>query len=451
VNDASHNTKSDLFALLCVSACYLAIGIKFFRFISRYAVNLFITDQWDFHRATLFEDHSLWDIFRWQHGPHRQGMGGVISKLLDPFFDWSSRSQSFEAGAIILLAAIFALYLKWRLFGHIDYLDAAIPLLFLTRNQFEVLIGATNLAHGPVPLLLIMLYCLALTIQTALARYACVIITNFLLIYTGFGLLAGFFTPVLLLLEYLQLRRSSPAHTKFCVMALGLSALSLLSFFAGYRFDPAAGCFSIQSGNPVEYVRFAALILANFVGAKGVTLLSVICGGLILGALLLVFALGVWRLSSTLVIDKKIPAVLTVLAAYSLLFCASAAIGRICFGMEAAQQSRYMTYLIPGFLALYFAATLIGSASRNRYMLRSAVLLVVTWSCLHLHTWDWLTARNHSRDRSAWRQCYLKLESIDQCTALTGFEVHPSQETTHLKEKLAFLKQRHLNLYSAQK
>src|SRR5256885_2369142 len=204
-NDTPQTTRSDLLSLLLVLSCYAAISIKFFRFISQYAVNLFITDQWDFHRATLFEEHSFWEIFRWQHGPHRQGLGGVISKLVDPFFHWSSRAQSFEAGIIILLAAIFALYLKRRLFGRIDYFDVAIPLLFLTRNQFEPLIAATNISHGPVPLLLMMFYCLAWTLQHRLARYICIVTVNFLLIYTGFGIFAGFITPVLLLFEYFHL------------------------------------------------------------------------------------------------------------------------------------------------------------------------------------------------------------------------------------------------------
>jgi hypothetical protein len=432
------------FLLLCV--CYIIVGIKFFRFISRYAVNLFITDQWDFHRATLFEDHSLWEIFRWQHGPHRQGLGGVISKLVDSYFQWSSRAQSFEAGAIILLAAIFALCLKRRLFGRIDYFDSAIPLLFLTRNQFEPLIAATNISHGPVPLMLVILYCLAWTLQSAPARYVCILPLNFLLIYTGFGVFAGLLTPVLLLLEYLHLRRSI-GGANFCIAAVALSALSLFSFFIGYRFDPAADCFANRTSNPVEYIWFVALMFANFVGAKSTKILPTIIGGLILAALAVVLTRGAQQLFRLSAPQTKICLVVTSLSAYVLLFCANAAIGRICFGVDAAQQSRYMTYLIPGFLALYFSATALRTAPQH-YLLRLVVLLIIGWSSLHLHNWDWLTARNHSRDRTGWRECYLKLESVDQCTAMTGFEVHPSPEGTHLKEKLDFLKQRHLNLYA---
>jgi hypothetical protein len=223
--------------------------------------------------------------------------------------------------------------------------------------------------------------------------------------------------------------------------------LSLLSFFIGYRFDPAAGCFATRSGDPIRYLAFIALMFANFVAFKGATLLPGIIGGLILAALLVLLARGIQQMGRSSVEYESTPVVITALAGYALLFCANAAIGRICLGLEAAQQSRYMIYLIAGFLALYFGATATG-IPRGRSLMRSTVLLVIAWSSLHLHTWDWLTAKNHSRDRTAWRECYLKFESIDQCTTITGFQVHPSPEGTHLKEKLDFLKQKHLNLYA---
>src|SRR5438045_4056991 len=106
------------FLLLCV--CYIVVGAKFFRFISRYSVNLFYWDHWDFENGPLFEHHSLWEIFRWQHGPHRQGLGGVVSALVDPLFHWSSRAQAFEAGILVLLASFCALWLKRRVCGRLE-------------------------------------------------------------------------------------------------------------------------------------------------------------------------------------------------------------------------------------------------------------------------------------------------------------------------------------------
>jgi hypothetical protein len=79
---------------------------RLFRLISRYAVNLFFSDQWGFNRATLFERHSLWEMFRWQHGPHRQGAGALVSYFLEPHFSWSSRTESFLIGGLIVTNAL---------------------------------------------------------------------------------------------------------------------------------------------------------------------------------------------------------------------------------------------------------------------------------------------------------------------------------------------------------
>src|SRR5438552_19010035 len=43
-----------------------------------------------------------------------------------------------------------------------------------------------------------------------------------------------------------------------------------------------------------------------------------------------------------------------ILVSFSLLFAASAAVGRLCLGPYAAFTSRYCTLLIPAFLAIYF-------------------------------------------------------------------------------------------------
>src|SRR4051794_13272682 len=95
---------------LLVAIVFVIYAVRLFRLISRYAVNIFFADQWDFNNATLFERHSLWQIFRWQHGPHRQGAGALFERLVDPLFGWNSRTESFVVGGLIVAAAIFALW-----------------------------------------------------------------------------------------------------------------------------------------------------------------------------------------------------------------------------------------------------------------------------------------------------------------------------------------------------
>ena len=57
---------------LLLAAAFAGLATRMFFLISQYAVNIFYSDQWEFNDATLFQKHSLWQMFSWQHGPHRQ-------------------------------------------------------------------------------------------------------------------------------------------------------------------------------------------------------------------------------------------------------------------------------------------------------------------------------------------------------------------------------------------
>jgi hypothetical protein len=199
-----------------VAALFLLLSQRLMTLISSYAVNIFSMDEWDFHGATLFEKHSLWEMFRWQHGPHGQGMGALLAYFAEPHFQWNSRSEAFLAGIIVILAAVCALYLKTRLFGPIGFYDVCIPLIFLNPLQHESLFGTTNFAHGPLPVLLVLLYCLAWTISSAPVRYSLVLFINFATIYTGFGLFLGIITPIALAADYWlnSERCSAPLKTR---------------------------------------------------------------------------------------------------------------------------------------------------------------------------------------------------------------------------------------------
>jgi len=448
--DAQIKARSELGPLLLICACYLVVGTKFFAFISRYSVNLFFWDHWDFENGPLFERHTLWEIFRWQHGPHRQGFGGLFSALIDPQFHWSSRAQSFEAGILVLLASLCALWLKRRLWGRIEYFDAAIPLLFLVRNQAEAFTAGANIAHGPMPLLLVVLYCLAWTVRDTKWRYTLVVILNFLLIYTGFGIFMGIVTPLLLLIQSFYGAEAPNAQRIYSLLAFVAAASSFASFLIGYPFNPAADCFSTRPQNPVLYLWFVTLMFANFAGIKGIGPLPIVIGALLGFAILTSFVFAMSRVLAQRKENHERYLVIAALSGYALLFCVNTAVGRICLGLDHGQAPRYVVYLITGMLAFYFVLILIPKSQTRNFAL-SAFLMLAAWCSLHLDTWTWLSARNRAHDQRAWRECYLKRESVEECDAITGSKIYPWPDTTHLQEKLQFLKQNHLNLYSDQK
>src|ERR1039458_8579996 len=161
---------------LAVAVVFGALTFRLFRLTATHAVNIFYWDQWDFDDATLFQQHSLWEIFRWQHGPHRQGLGGQLSALIEPWFRWNSHSEAFVATGIAVVGGLCMLYLKNRLFGPLAWTDVAIPMIALTPAQWEALWSSVNYAHGNFPVLLIVLYCLAWTWRNERAKYAPIVI-----------------------------------------------------------------------------------------------------------------------------------------------------------------------------------------------------------------------------------------------------------------------------------
>lgn len=435
-------------AITVVCATFFFLGLRIFRLISRYAVNIFFYDQWDFDNATLFEGHSLWQIFRWQHGPHRQGLGGVLSKILEPFIRWNSRSEAFAIGAIIIIAGICAVYLKKRMYGSIGYSDILIPVIFLTPSQFETWVINTNPSHGALPVLLTILYCVAWTVPGVVARYAWIIIINFLLIYTGFGIFIGVITPPLIAIDYFRRDRIlRTAYRAASISAFVLSVASILSFFVSYKWQPAVDCFSPQPQNPIKYIAFVGFMFANLAGVKGIASDARLVGGTLLVGIIAALGVSLKRILSAGEDFRPNNAVIAILLSFCLLFCLNTAIGRLCLGLEAAQASRYVPYLVLGFLGLYFSVLSLREQA-VRLLLVAALLLLAISSSYRMNWLDWEKMRTYSHGKKAWRECYLKNHDIEQCNVQTQFQIYPWPEGTRLQQKLHYLEQKKLNLFA---
>ena len=431
---------------LLVIGVSMILAARLFVLVSRNAVNIFFNDQWDFYDATLFQKHPLWEMFRWQYGPPRLGLGLLLSKLLEPYFHWNSRGEALLATAIVTVAAVAALFLKTRLWGRLRWFDLAIALIFFTPAQFESLWITPNFSHGPLPLLLIVLYCLALSCEAASTRYALALILNFAAIYTGFGLFIGFITPLWLLLDYYS-RRESRQGANWPLVFLALSLASLGSFFAGYRLDPDAACFSLEPHGAARYLNFAALLLAHFFGARGARPIgSLLLGGALLAAMMFVVVSFAWRFLETknYAARNLIPAVLT---GYGLIFCASTAYGRACFGSYVAFSSRYTEYVELAMLGLYFY-TLGLRGLWTRKVFPGLLLMLLLIGALAIPQQDRDDMRYYHEKKENWRNCYLKTEDLQGCDLAVHFGVYPLAERTGLKEKLEYLKRTKQNLYS---
>lgn len=427
-----------------VAALSLVLFGRLWIFVRKNAVNVLFWDQWLFYMP-LFEGASPWTIFRWQHGPHRQGVGFLLDSWLAAYTGWNTRIEALAIAATMFAAMWVALLVKKRLFSRITYYDLAVPPLFLTLGHYEMLIGPSNPSHGSMPLLLVMLYCLAWTIRRPAAKYLLALLLNFLLVYTGFGLFAGIITIVLLGAECV-LKARAHAPLRWPLTALVVSLLSFGSFFIGYTHQPAVECFQFPHPNLLHYPWYAALILANFVHVQGAHLWASAVGVVLLMLFvwpLLAHVLRLWRTQ----LSDSLSLVIVILSSFSLLFIATAAVGRVCLGMDTAIASRYVPYVIPGFLALYLhLLTLQWARWRSASLI--VLCLVALYAGVGMTKLDrggvyWLR-----EGKAAWKACYLEREDVELCAKETGFPISPHPRELRLEQRLNYLKKNKLNLYA---
>ncbi len=235
-----------------ITAVYLGLSARLLFHIHQHAANMLFLDQWDFY-TPLFRGEDLWTLFRWQHGPHRMGIGLVLTKIVAELSRWDTRVESLVIGGVMVLNALLALVLKKRITGRWEWWDGVVPLLFLSMGQASIFLITPNLSYAAVPLLLLLLYGHCLTLRNPLQRYACILVINFLSIYTGFGIFLGLITPVIIGSACMKWNTRSRRVFYLLVGFLFLSLLSLASFFVGWRLNPAVGCFQFPHPRPHEY------------------------------------------------------------------------------------------------------------------------------------------------------------------------------------------------------
>ncbi|MGA7907444.1 MAG: hypothetical protein WCA16_08580 [Candidatus Sulfotelmatobacter sp.] len=442
-NSGGVHTRNILPVLVVVGVIGV-LGARFLGVIRKYSVNLLYLDQWGYLTPFFRHQPSIAELFFRQHGPHREGIGLIADKFLYPLTHWNSRVDSFLIGASIFAAMLLALLLKCKLYGALSSSDVAIPVIFLSLAQYETLVSVPNPAHSAFPLLLLMLYCLALLGHNWMLRYACVLVLNYLLIYTGFGLFMGLVTVGLFLLEcFWCWRHMTSVPLPPALAGLSVAAVSFASFFVHYTFNPAADCFEIPHRHLLQYPRFMALMFSGFVVPRP---LSVSLRMTVLGASILLVAVSVFCLHLVQLLKhphSETHLIGAVLLGFCLLFATNTAVGRLCQGLDKAYRSRYCTLLIPGFLAIYFYLL-----SKSWHGKRSLVLAV--WVLLLLPAalrkprieLEWLSSRE-----LAWAACYVRTESISYCNQSADLVLNPYPERVGLQQKLDYLKQHRLNLF----
>src|SRR5712692_3968691 len=161
----------DRLARLLPILLLVALAIRLFVFVDRWAVNVLFRDQWDLLIAAIYSATG-----------------------------WNTRVEIFALAGIVVLASAIALSMVRRSCGPSGW-DVCVPLICLTTAQVEIFASTPNPAHGALPFLFIMFCAWSWTVQREPARTACASLANFCAVSTGFSWFVGLITPILFLLD----------------------------------------------------------------------------------------------------------------------------------------------------------------------------------------------------------------------------------------------------------
>jgi hypothetical protein len=425
-------------AFLAVAA-FVVLSARLLAYVREYSVDILFWDQWDFLEG-LFAETDGWTLFRWQHGPHRQGLGGLVLRAVYALTRWSVRAEVMASASIVIAAAGLALITLWRLTRTPSWTDATVPLLCLTPAMGEIFVGASNPAHGPLPMLLVFGLACAWTLHSPIARALCVSLLGFLGTFTGFGFFVGLVNPVLFAAELIHAPEGRTRTS--AAFGLGASVLTLVTFFWGWKFFTAAPCFQFPHPRPYEYLTYSGLILGHPLGMNrlgGVR--SLLAPTLAVGSLVLA-GWALWRLFKY---DSPVERVITLLIGFTTIFAFNTAVGRVCFGVETAATSRYVPYAVPGWIGVLVIARLWVRAP-ERWMLVATLLVFAATRAFQTRADDRM-GREFAEGKRRWAECYRARGDIAGCDSATGFRIYPDPSATGLKAKLDFLEARHLNLF----
>lgn len=419
-----------------------------FNLIDRHSVNILFWDQWDFSDY-LFGSPTVWEMFSHQHGPHRQGLGAFVNLLIGTATGWNTRAEAFCIGAILILAATAALYLKYRLFGKITAWDALIPVIVLSFIQCEIAFPNTNTGYTALPLLFVILTGIILTLENLTWRYSLLAAANFFTVFTGFGVFQGLIVPfILIFFVIIHGLKKQRREMFFALGALIITLLTLALFFTNYHFAPAVDCFQLPHPQPYEYLVFISNMLTmcqGFFYGYQVTFARRF-GMILFGVWGILLLQQLWLIVKTRDFSP-VRLVIFLFFSFSIVYALNTAVGRVCLGTDQARSTRYMTLLIPGWLALYFAVSLLKSNVLRTVILAAFIILFVITPLRKYKALDNQFALFTER-RQQWATCYLEKENIEECNEVTEIKIYPKAEATRLQEKLNFLKQNSYNLYS---
>lgn len=367
-------------------------------------------------------------------------MGNLLIAAEYALTGWNGRADAALAAVIMALSGLGGLWWVRRVTGSLTGWDVVVLLLFVTTTNSETYVGTPNLAHGPLPALCLVAFALACTVASPTWRCVAMCAANFFAVSGGFTFLLGAITPVVLLVMATAPGLKAGQRAVFAGGVV-VAVLTMALFFHGYVFSPAVDCYQFPHPRPLEYLPFTGFVLLRPLGLEAGTsawrqgLASIVAIVVVAGG-----AYATWRMLRARG-QSALWNATCALVGFVVLFASTAAVGRVCQGLESASVPRYVPYILPAALAGY--GVLRSSLLEPRW--QRALLSIVLGLALLKEldaTRETESVRVVASNKRRWRDCYLRQHDLARCDTETGVPVYPNPEATKLQQKLDWLEAR---------
>ncbi len=420
-----------------------ALGIAWLLFVDQFAVDILFHDQWALYEP-MFNEAGAAEAFVFQHGPHRQGLGGVVTYWLAGLSGFSVVAESSAIVVFLALASALALHLKRFATGVASAWDVCIPLLFLNPVQVETIVDVPNLSHSVLPLVLMLAIARCWLSSNVWIRVGCGSLLAAISLFTGFGLFV-YASFVLLWLASAFRKNDGVGRERGKVagaVGIALLGISAVVFAFGYEWQPSNSGMVFPHWPVTDYFVFIDHIYGRLFYFPKTARFVV---GFLIVVALLICAYRIGRAVWTSQVESRFLETLLFQFSTSILFVWMAAIGRVSFGADAGSSSRYTTLAIPAIFAVYcWIAKKLKSNGGLRWAQYGFVLAAVV---------SFVSSAFHAYDRSGpirqgkldWLDAYEETGSVVEATDVSGFPIFP--EPPLIEESVEYLERNRLGAF----
>lgn len=441
----NRNVATIISALVFLASIFLSA--RFILFNQLNSVNLLFFDQWELYEQFI-NNPSLLDLFRFQFGPHRQGLGYIITYFLALTSHWNIKTETFAMSLIQLLTCLTFLLIKKKLFKRYQLSDIIIPISVLGIKYYESFVVVPNMSLAVLPIFFLSIASLLLTLKTPI-RFPLLGTLAFFMMFSGFGFTIVPFLLYILLIELTHTKRKTQS-TISIILAITIIVSGITSFLIGYRYDPSVNCVVNPAVDYSTYPYFIGSIIINYFFTISSTTHTLAPIGFILYLVLAFFLTRKMFIIARSPFDcTQIHQTQILFIGVSVLFCLLSAIGRSCLGANAGEAPRYLLYILPAIIGLYFEIL----NSKNGTFKNTILVCIVTITIIC----ELLSASRISQNaydyktvKESWLTCYLKFESVHSCEKEAPFRTMPEYMEQRAETILQFTKVNHYLIYQNQ-